>query len=254
VLILEEKFIDTRIPEGNKTIMHFNPELEIVYVKKGSLIVGLGTTSHNVCAGKATIVMPYFSHSFSCSNDCESIVLMFTSEIFHDFYEKYHGLEAEKHIFEVDTPLASYSEYLLNKLSAHNNKFIAEAMFNAFICSYVCENNFTKNINSTQELLPKIVEYIYENIETKIDLDKLSAKIGYTKRKLSHLFFKQTLTTLPAFINLIRIDYAKSLLKKTNHNITEISQKCGFNSIRSFNRRFLAFTGKTPSEFRKGEI
>lgn len=253
MFVLEEKFIDIRIPEGNKTILHFNPELEVVYVKKGSIKVGLGTKTRNVKEGHATIVMPYFIHSFNCSEDCDAVVLMFTSRIFNNFYEQHRGLVAENDVFPVELPLSLYAEHLLNKLNSENNKTIAEALFYSFICSYVYENSFTKSVNSTQEILPKIVEYIYENIEDEIDLNELSAEIGYTRRKLSHLFIKHTLNSLPAFINLLRIDRAKSLLKTTNLSITQISQKSGFNSIRSFNRQFLKLTGYTPSDFRKNK-
>ena len=56
------------------------------------------------------------------------------------------------------------------------------------------------------------------------------------------------------FVNSMRIEMkAKQLLKEKVRNFTieEIAQESGFNSVSTFHRAFLKYTGKTPNDFRK---
>ena len=52
------------------------------------------------------------------------------------------------------------------------------------------------------------------------------------------------------FINQHRINYASYLLKNIGDSITDITYKCGYSSIRSFNRNFLKLTNATPKNYR----
>lgn len=52
------------------------------------------------------------------------------------------------------------------------------------------------------------------------------------------------------FINALRFEYACELLPREDVSITEICGKCGFGSLRNFNRVFKALSGMTPNEYR----
>lgn len=64
--------------------------------------------------------------------------------------------------------------------------------------------------------------------------------------------FRDTLgITFNTFINNIRLEKAKLMLKKNDMTVTEIAFECGFGSIRSMNRIFLKQLGCSPTEYRK---
>ena len=48
-----------------------------------------------------------------------------------------------------------------------------------------------------------------------------------------------------------RIEFAKVLIEETDLNITEISGRCGYESVIHFSRQFKKMTGVAPSEYRK---
>jgi signal transduction histidine kinase/DNA-binding response OmpR family regulator/ligand-binding sensor domain-containing protein len=52
------------------------------------------------------------------------------------------------------------------------------------------------------------------------------------------------------FISSIRLKRAAQLLKDSRYNISEISDRCGFNTIRNFNRIFKDEFGLTPTQYR----
>ena len=52
------------------------------------------------------------------------------------------------------------------------------------------------------------------------------------------------------YINSLRVSNACKLLRKTDLSITEISERVGFNTLRTFNRAFSKQMGMTPREYR----
>ena len=56
--------------------------------------------------------------------------------------------------------------------------------------------------------------------------------------------------SFPDYIKGLRIRHALELLGQTpDIPIAELADRCGFYTIRTFQRAFLAVTGKTPSEY-----
>ncbi|ATL47839.1 hypothetical protein COR50_12075 [Chitinophaga caeni] len=103
-----------------------------------------------------------------------------------------------------------------------------------------------------------IISTSTENITYVMDkylFHKLSLKdyANLTNRSLSS--FKRDFATIysssPAkWINQKRLEYSCLLLKNTQERISEISEKCGFESLSYFTRIFKKTYHMTPSEFR----
>ena len=52
-------------------------------------------------------------------------------------------------------------------------------------------------------------------------------------------------------VNIYRINYATDLLYSTTLSVAEISKKAGYDSVRSFNRNFQKYKGKSPRDARE---
>ena len=55
------------------------------------------------------------------------------------------------------------------------------------------------------------------------------------------------------YVNLLRINKSKKMLETTAKSVTEIALECGYSSLRSFNRTFLAQEKITPTEYKKNK-
>ena len=97
----------------------------------------------------------------------------------------------------------------------------------------------------------QVFTYCNENFCESISLDSVSRALSTSKYHIIRIFREKLNTTFQAYINKLRIEKAKQLLKETSDSVTEISIKTGYNTIRSFNRAFLADTGLSPSQYRK---
>lgn len=92
-------------------------------------------------------------------------------------------------------------------------------------------------------------------LEADLSLQTLSRRHGMNHVYLSRAINEGLGYNFNTFINQLRVDYAKALIKgRDPRSLTEIALNSGFGSKASFNRAFKMQTGISPSEFRKGQM
>ncbi len=98
-----------------------------------------------------------------------------------------------------------------------------------------------------------LMSYIYDNIETDINLDQLSYDMHISKTHLHKIFKEQMGTAIYETIKSIRLQKASNILITNKYStITEVSNMCGYSSQTSFIRAFKQRFGQTPKYWRKG--
>lgn len=117
------------------------------------------------------------------------------------------------------------------------------------ICAHVSRR---KKEGSLGELMPAVVAYIKANYEDSgLSLTRVADTFRISEPYLSSLF-KQTMgINFSSYVEGVRIDRAKVLLKETGMSVGEIAQTVGYYSANSFCRAFRRVTGLTTSEYRK---
>ena len=99
----------------------------------------------------------------------------------------------------------------------------------------------------SDQQIRQVIQYINQNLGSKLSLEMLSSKLYINKHYLCHKFKKDTGFTLIEYINYKRIHKALSLMKN-GMTATEAAQTCGFNDYSNFYRTFKKYMGKAPSE------
>lgn len=99
-------------------------------------------------------------------------------------------------------------------------------------------------------LLAEIDEkYLYFDLTSAADF------IGMNPAYFSRLFHSLTGMTFSQYLNRVRVEKAVEILKSNDDvSMTEVSLRCGFDSIRNFNRIFKKYTGYTPRALPKDFI
>jgi AraC family transcriptional regulator len=98
-----------------------------------------------------------------------------------------------------------------------------------------------------------LMSYIYDNIETNIDINQLANEFGINKFYLHKVFKKQTGMGIYETIKSIRLQKASNILITNKYStITEISNMCGYSTQTSFIRAFKERFGQTPTYWRNG--
>lgn len=95
-----------------------------------------------------------------------------------------------------------------------------------------------------------IVEYIQKNYSSPLSNELLATLVGYHPYYLNRIFKQSTSYTLHQYILNLRLSVASELLLSTNHTISKIAEKTGFNNQISFINAFKKSYRITPTEFR----
>lgn len=93
-------------------------------------------------------------------------------------------------------------------------------------------------------------QYLEKNYKQKFSLKELSEYTGFNGSYLSHHFADVYGITLVEYLNRVRIDKARNLLKFAPNSILEISNYLGFQSQSYFGKIFKKETGMTPQQYR----
>lgn len=104
-----------------------------------------------------------------------------------------------------------------------------------------------ENIN---EIVNKAVRFIDENYYNDINVDVLSDYVNSSRSYLSRNFRAIVGVSIPAYINKVRVESAKVLLKETNLSILEIACSVGIEDQFYFSKLFKIVAQMSPSEYR----
>lgn len=104
------------------------------------------------------------------------------------------------------------------------------------------------------DILHRSLDYIAKNYHNRISLDDVSAYVGYSPKYFSRYFKDQAGITFVNYLNRLRIQAAKELLRDENISIKEIAVQVGFENTNTFFRVFKQFEGVTPGQYRVAHI
>ena len=90
-------------------------------------------------------------------------------------------------------------------------------------------------------------------LQADLNRDQITQLLGVDKNRLAHIMQKfGDGSSLPAYINHLRIHHACQMLKDhPNYTIQAIATDSGFTTLRNFQRLFKDYTGMTPVEFKE---
>ena len=98
---------------------------------------------------------------------------------------------------------------------------------------------------------PEVLSYMEEHCGENLSLSETAAYAGISESYLSKIFSRYAGMGFVEYLNLLRISRASELLQESGRKVIDVAGECGFGNIRSFNRVFLRYTGRTPSAYRR---
>ncbi len=119
-------------------------------------------------------------------------------------------------------------------------------------------NEFDNDKDSTDTIAirhEKIVkmakQYMQKNFSKMISLDDIAEHVGISTYHLSHIFGDQSDFTVYNYLMTLRMKKAKSLLKESNLNVSDVAYAVGYNDPQYFSKVFRKYHGVSPSQFAK---
>ncbi len=245
----------------NMPMAHSHNVYEIYYLKHGERKFFIEDKIFNLGRGDVVLVDLNLSHRMTTLNDFrhERVVICFDSEYFsHTQFDDVRDVFSN-HYIHIEKNNRFYFEELLDRIEKEYNAL--DSMSNNLIRAYICElltflkRNISQNIQLSETSLKaadiqRCIDYMNQHYDEPISLDTMSEISFLTTSAFSKKFKAETGTNYCEYLTALRISKASKLLVSSDLSVTEIAEKCGFQSSSYFTLMFKKYNNITPKKYR----
>src|SRR5699024_1629808 len=226
---------------------HWHESTEIIYCIEGELNARVSNTLCHMEAGDVLMINSNVAHSTWSPTENKVLVMQFPKEIMEELSL---GVYGKSKIIEIFPSIRKESKenyfHLINILSEivsdyenMNSNNYWKIMSNIYLLFEVIINHFTVDYSENNKLMDKsksllqmqaIVEYIQENYEEDLTLDKISGFFNYNPSYFSRIFKKNFGVNYSDYLKSVRLEKSYKLLQNKDLSIMNIALEVGFNS------------------------
>lgn len=258
--------------DSNSFMWHCHPEIEITYVKKGSMHYRINNRSFHLKEGDIIFCNSNALHSGEMENqeDCSYIPITFDPKLIYGFFQ---STICTRYVDPVIQNLAvcavhiDYSEKwhetfrdrMLEVISLDKQKpdfyeldiSIRMQLLWRLLVEHLPHQPVSTTSDFTEyERIRRILSYIEQNYMNQITLDDISEHIHLCESECTRLFKRHMNTTLFSFLQEYRIERSLEYLN-TKESISSIAEKTGFSDSNYYSKVFSKIKGCSPREYRK---
>ncbi len=267
------------IAEDMDFVAHWHTDIEMMYVYKGCIGVGINSEYKVLSEGEISICASNDIHYYNRDNmTSTTLLIIFRPSLlssimsFHDgvlpcsiFIDKDyldHSGDGTDTALKVQAAIKLILESIkeeMNQMEALYPLFTTMRISELFLTlfryfpDYYAESK--KKLNSSHspdDITPmqKALIFLENNYTQNISLEIISKEVSLSRFYFSRLFQKTTGMNFNNYLTHIRVDKAEELIKAGRQPIVDIAYETGFNSIRTFNRSFRSIKGRKPQSVR----
>lgn len=253
---------------------HFHPEVELIYLHRGSGMHFIGDSIKRFSAGDIILIGSNLPHYFKfdkekaseLNDDPYSTVIHF----FEDFWSKTflslpenavikRALEKAKRGILISAKKEPIISNLIKQLSVSegHSRIVLLMEILALIGStnngkLLASLGFKYNFEEADKYrINLIYEYSFTHFREKISLEKIAQIANLAPNSFCRYFKAKTRKTYFQFVNEIRVSHACKLLIEDEISIKQLCYESGFNNFSSFHAVFKQITGKTPLAYKQ---
>ncbi|CAQ89063.1 DNA-binding transcriptional dual activator of multiple antibiotic resistance [Escherichia fergusonii ATCC 35469] len=104
--------------------------------------------------------------------------------------------------------------------------------------------------NNDAITIHSILDWIEDNLESPLSLEKVSERSGYSKWHLQRMFKKETGHSLGQYIRSRKMTEIAQKLKESNEPILYLAERYGFESQQTLTRTFKNYFDVPPHKYR----
>lgn len=109
---------------------------------------------------------------------------------------------------------------------------------------------YTKETQHRHEI-KKAIDFIQEHYPEPLQLQDIARHVNLSENYLSYLFTKETGKSFSHYLQSVRVEKAKALLRNGQSQWYRVGEAVGFESAKYFAKVFKKFTGLTPLQYKK---
>ena len=234
---------------------HIHEAIEMVYITKGTLELGVGQELYHMEKGDFGIVFPNMIHHYQVFDldENKALYILISPSLIPNYMDELQKNCPKNPVIckeYLHTDIVKAIKSLVD-VEKSNTRLIQAYVQMIFAHVFSEIDMVEKETIGSEDLIYKSVEYVAKNFREKISLEQMACDLGVSKYVLSRLFSKTFHCNFAGYVNGVRLKYALSMLDGTNESITNICYECGFESQRTFNRVFKERYRVTPRAYRE---
>lgn len=256
---------------------HWHKEIEIIYVIKGTIKIGVNDELITVNEGQIYFFDSGATHYFLATPESERLVYQFDSKMFNEGIETMENGQPLKEIFasrenwslnwprEIEDAMCQHLQKLYDETLSREVGYVFAAQQHlygvlALLSRKVPEkshlmkkalNDDSMKNKETLERMDKVFALIEANYNQGITLEEVAKYVGFSPHYFTRFFKKNTGTTFVGFLTEYRINMAKSILGTEEMPMIEVAERSGFNSVKTFHHVFKENVGMSPLKYQK---
>ena len=248
---------------------HYNwhGETEILILLKGSIEMSCNSEVFTMEPLDAIIISPQVGPTLALEQDTTALVIHVGKEFFQQFDPNFgmyqfviRSNQSNRH-----NPFFTALRYhaammMLIKVNGESsvNRMWLEYHYLALTSAAYSEIDAVKSIHinskpvdMTVATFDKMITYIDDNYQQKIELEDIAKIGGYNVNYTSQFFKRQLGVSFLEYLLRMRLREATVRLANSDDAVAHIASSCGFADIKAFNVAFKKHFHTTPTEYRK---
>ena len=249
--------------------LHWQDSMELVFVKRGSGLVQMGTVTYPAREGDIFVFSPGTLHAL---RQAEGRSMEYENIIFD--LELLGGAEdlcAEKYILPLQSGRFSLTRRLTpndlcypqaaaclretedaNRTKQPGYELFIKGALLRFLALLIAQGKDLPPTETTDtRRLKKILQWVSEHYGEEIHIADAARLVPCSESHFMRWFRQMTGQSFVAFLKEYRLNAAAEALHTTEDTVLTIASRCGFENLSYFNRAFKAHFGMTPRECRK---
>lgn len=229
---------------------HIHGEIELVYVIRGGGKAFCNGTQYTLTNGSIFVSFPEQIHGYSECIPGEYILLNINPSRLLHLERFFHDQLPLSALNQASPDTVQPLLDALKEFKTHGDSYIVEGYLTAFFGKLHRSMVFRRSTDMNKTI-SQILHYCSQNYQEPITIPDLCRALHISQSHISHIFSQQLKISFPDYMNALRMNRAISLLQEPKLSITQIVERAGFPTIRTFNRVFRKQFGCSPSEYRR---
>lgn len=234
----------------------FHSHCELIHVVDGEIQLTVDGIPHRLCSGETCLVFPYTVHQYEDAPQTDAYIFLFDTDMsgtfenaLYTYRPSYPYTNALRHtlptfqriieLYNMDTPLATQTAV------SYLGALVGEVLS-------VLDLHETKEDNT--DMTKQVLSYCAEHYSDEdISIQKIAEALYISTSYVSKIFNQKLHYSFREYINILRVNHAKKLLKEMDYRIVDVMTECGFKNQSSFNRVFFDACQMSPKQYRKSK-
>lgn len=229
---------------------HIHEDIELIYVKKGSCTAFCDGVRYALKENSLFLVFPNQVHHYTeCLPGEYYLLILKPSRLlsYGEVFAEGLPLSAVCHpgADVVNLLETAYGEFCQDGYSRIIAAYLT-ALLGKLLKYYSLENSSIR-----QDTTLQILNFCANHYRENLSVSDIAGSLHISRSSVSHIFSCRLGIHFCDYINALRLADAAELIRNGNYSMTEIANRTGFSTIRTFNRAFYKQYGMAPSHYRK---